>query len=410
MGVFSMPSLGADMEAGTLVEWLVKPGDAVKRGDVVAVVETQKGAIEIETFEAGTVHQLEAELGQRLPVGAPMAVIVAEGGAAPPDALAPVHADPAPEPAAAPAPKVEPDIAARPPRAAAPQSIAQPSGGVAASPAARRRASELGVDLAIVTGTGLGGAVQLADVEGAAAGSSTQTIARPTPATEAAQPSPMAEMRKAIAAAMARSKREIPHFYVSQTIDLTPAIGWLEAANAGREPVNRILMGALFVRASVRAAAKVPTVNGHYGNDAFSPSTPVHAGVAVALRGGGLVAPAIIDAENLTLDETMAAMRDLVTRARAGRLRGSEMTMGTITISALGDTGAEAMSGVIFPPQVALVGIGAPQRRPWVVDASVEPRDTVTITLSVDHRVCDGRQAARFLAEFEASMQSPEAL
>ncbi|WP_306121022.1 MULTISPECIES: dihydrolipoamide acetyltransferase family protein [unclassified Roseitalea] len=413
MGVFAMPSLGADMEAGTLVEWMIKPGDQVRRGDVVAVVETQKGAIEIETFEAGTVRELTADLGQKLPVGAPLAVILAEGEAAPekaedeggePAAAAASATAPEPKPAAAPA---EP-VVARPPRAPA----APPPGGVAASPAARKRAGELGVKLENLTGSGPGGAILLDDVERAGTARPAQEPAeaeKPTPAA-AQKPSPMAEMRKAIAAAMSRSKREIPHFYVSQTIDLQPATAWLEATNAGREPADRLLMGALFVRAGALAAAQVPTVNGHFTENGFAHSAPVHAGVAVALRGGGLVAPALFDAQDKGLDAIMADMRDLVSRARAGRLRGSEMTKGTITISALGETGAEAMTGVIFPPQVALVGIGAPQRRPWVVDDRVVPRETVTVVLSVDHRVCDGRQAAKFLAAFDDLMQSPEAL
>ena len=390
------------MEAGTLVEWLIEPGDTVKRGDVIAVVETQKGAIEIEIFQTGTVHHLEAELGQKLPVGAPLAMILDEGEKAP---AAPKPAPVVVEPKAAPAPPSEEAAApppvppAAPPRPATP---ALPSGGLAASPAARHRAAEHGIDLTTVKGSGPGGVIQLGDVERIVGTTSEVAAAKPS--------SPMAEMRKAIAAAMSRANRDIPHLYVSQTIDLEPATEWLETANQDREPANRLLIGALFVRASALAAAKIPVVNGQYHDDGFQLSKTVNAGMAVALRGGGLVAPAIMDTETLTLDETMAAMRDLVTRARAGRLRGSEMSMGTITISALGETGAEAMTGVIFPPQVALVGIGAPKRRPWVVGDAVVPRQTVTVTLSLDHRVGDGRQAARFLTEFENLMQIPEAL
>ena len=138
-------------------------------------------------------------------------------------------------------------------------------------------------------------------------------------------------------------------------------------------------------------------MNGHYTEESgFAPSKEVNPGVAIALRGGGLVAPAPADAVNMTLEETMSGMRDLVSRARAGRLRASEMTRGTITISSLGETGAEAMTGVIFPPQVALVGLGAPHLRPWIVDGAIVPRHVVTLTLSADHRVSDGRRAARF--------------
>lgn len=406
MGVFEMPSLGADMEAGTLVEWMIQPGDAVKRGDVVAVVETQKGAIEIETFQAGTVHHLEAELGQKLPVGAPLAVILGEGEDVPPaPAKAPQEVPgPSKQTEALQPPQPVPAVPRKPP---APVPAVPPPAGLMASPIARRRAAELGIELAKVTGTGLGGAIQLADVERADAGA---VEAKPDKTTPDKPASPMAEMRKAIAAAMTRSKREIPHLYVSQTIDLEPATQWLAETNNGRDPASRLLMGALFVRATALAAAKVPVVNGQYTSDVFEPSKSVHAGIAVALRGGGLVAPALMEAQDLSLDATMSGMRDLVTRARAGRLRGSEMTMGTLTISALGETGAEAMTGVIFPPQVALLCIGAPQRRPWVVDDQVEPRQTVTLTLSLDHRVGDGRQAARFLDAFETFMQTPETL
>jgi pyruvate dehydrogenase E2 component (dihydrolipoamide acetyltransferase) len=409
MGIFTMPSLGADMEAGKLVEWMVKPGDTVKRGDVVAVVETQKGAIEIEIFEEGEVSELTAELGTELPVGAPLAVVLKPGEAPP----AP-EAAPAPEPTAAPkpapVPEPEPAMVATVPAPAppaAPAPVAAPGAGPMASPAARVRAHELGIDLATLKGSGPGGVIVLGDVE---------ATGTPTPKPEAAPKpkptgSPMEEMRKAIAAAMTRAKRTIPHFYLSETIDVDPAIRFLEERNADRPPTERVLLGAVFVRAATIAASKVPVMNGHFTEEAgYQPSDTVNPGVAVALRGGGLVAPALMDAVDMSLDDTMAGMRDLVSRARAGRLRSSEMTMGTITVSSLGDTGAEAMTGVIFPPQVALIGLGAPHLRPWVVEGEVVPRHVVTLTVSADHRVSDGRQVARFIAAFEAAVQSPEEL
>jgi pyruvate dehydrogenase E2 component (dihydrolipoamide acetyltransferase) len=402
MGVFVMPSLGADMEAGTLVEWLVKPGDAVKRGDVMAVIETQKGAIEIEIFQAGTVTELLADLGQQLPVGAPLATVLADGEAPTPAADAAPTPEPAPEvpprePVAAPVPP-PPEVSTQP-EAPGADVIAPPPDALRASPAARQLAQKLGVDLSTLKGTGPGGAILLADVEYAA------------PDKPRAKASPVEEMRKAIAAAMTRAKRTIPHFYLSETIDVDPAIAFLEARNEGVPPSERLLLGALFVRATVLAATKVKVMNGHYSEDrGFVPSEVVNPGIAIALRGGGLVAPALMDAAPMTLEATMKGMRDLVTRARAGRLRGSEMTEGTITISSLGETGAEAMTGVIFPPQVALVGLGAPHLRPWVVDGAVVPRHVVTLTMSADHRVSDGRQVARFIAEFENLMQRPEDL
>jgi pyruvate dehydrogenase E2 component (dihydrolipoamide acetyltransferase) len=394
MGVFEMPSLGADMEAGKLVEWLVKPGDHVRRGDVVAVVETQKGAIEIEIFQDGTVQELLADLGADMPVGAPLALVLAEGEAAPEPSPAP-KAEPVTPPAPA-APSAPTSSLARAPRPAPP---AGAQGGLRASPAARHLAGQLGVELAALKGSGPGGAILLADVEHAGMG--------PAPP----KASPMEDMRKAIAAAMTRAKQTIPHFYLSETLDVDPAIAFLEHRNAGLPPDRRVLLGAVFVRAAALAAARVKAMNGRYFEDrGFVPAAEVNAGVAIALRGGGLVAPALMDAATLTLEDTMAGMRDLVTRARAGRLRASEMTRGTITVSSLGETGAETMTGVIFPPQVALVGLGAPHLRPWVVKGAVVPRHVVTLTLSADHRVSDGRQAARFIAEFETLIQTPEAL
>jgi pyruvate dehydrogenase E2 component (dihydrolipoamide acetyltransferase) len=272
-------------------------------------------------------------------------------------------------------------------------------GAQRASPAARRLSERLGIDIAGLKGSGPGGAILFADVEHAASG---------TPTTKA---SPIEEMRRAIAAAMTRAKQTIPHFYISETIDVDPAIAFLDARNEGVPPAERILLSALFVRAATLAATKAKAMNGHYSEDrGFIPSDIVNPGVAIALRGGGLVAPALSDAEAMTLEETMAGMRDLVTRARTGRLRASEMTQGTITVSSLGETGAEAMTGVIFPPQVALLGIGAPQLRPWVVDGAIRPRRVVTLTLSADHRVSDGRQASRFISVFEDLMQRPEDL
>ena len=399
MGVFKMPSLGADMEAGKLVEWLVQPGDTVKRGDVVAVVETQKGAIEIEIFEEGTVGRLDAELGVDLPVGAPLALILGEGEAAPP-VIEPVpESEPAPDAAVAP-------VVASPAAPASPSVLppaSPPPGAFAVSPAARVRAHELGIDLASIKGSGPGGVIVLSDVEG------TGPVAQSEPKKSPAG-SPMQEMRKAIAAAMTRSKQTIPHVYLSHTIDIQQAIDWLDAHNDQKPPADRLLLGAVFVRAAALAATKAKDLNGHYLADGFHPSENVNPGVAVALRGGGLVAPALMNAPAMTLDETMAGMRDLVGRARAGRLRSSEMTEGTLTVTALGETGPEAMIGIIFPPQVALVGLGAPQVRPWVVDGTVVPRTVVTICVSADHRVADGRQIARFITAFETLMQAPEAL
>lgn len=443
MSIFVMPSLGADMEAGKLVEWLVKPGDAVHRGDVVAVVETQKGAIEIEIFEDGVVQSLEAELGATLPVGATLAMI-GDGTAAaapqpeqpappqqpPPQQPAPPQAAPAePEPAEAKpepqtkvaetgtaAPAAPPAAVPEPPAAPAPPVLAArappvtASGHVAASPAARALAAEKGIDLAAVTGSWPGGAIVLADVERAASSGAEASAAKPAAARKPGRGFDLEAMRQGIAAAMTRSKREIPHYYMTHEMDLQQATDWLTRKNADVAPAERLLMGALFVKATALAAREVEGVNGHFEQGAYVPSTAVNAGVAVALRGGGLVAPAIPGADEMSLAALMEAMRDVVARARTGRLRSSEMTSGTITISSLGERGVDQMTGVIYPPQVALITFGTPRAAARVVEDTIRIRQVVAVTLAADHRTSDGRRGARFLTEIDKFLQAPEAL
>jgi pyruvate dehydrogenase E2 component (dihydrolipoamide acetyltransferase) len=390
MSDFRMPSLGADMEAATLVEWLAKPGDKVKRGDIIAVVETEKGAIEIEVFEDGVLEEQLVAPGAELPVGALMAHISGAGAAA-------VETKPA---AVAPQPQPPAEPVRAPPPAPAPPPIA-PSPVARATPAARRLAQELGVDLASIAGTGPGGSITRDDVAARAAA---------PPAAPKAPGFDFSAMRRAIAAAMARSKREIPHYYLSQTIDIGPAQDWLAGANAQRPPAERTLMGALYVKAVAKAARAYPEFNGFYAEGRFQQSAAIHAGVAIAIRGGGLAAPAIHDAADLRLDVLMSKMRDLVGRVRAGRFRSSEISDPTITVTSLGDRGVEAVWGVIYPPQVAIVGFGRIMTRPWVVDGAVSVRPTVCVTLAADHRVSDGHRGALFLDKIGQLLAEPGAL
>ncbi|PHP65921.1 branched-chain alpha-keto acid dehydrogenase subunit E2 [Zhengella mangrovi] len=392
MGVFRMPSLGSDMEAGTLTEWLVKPGDAVKRGDIIAVIETQKGAIEIEVFEDGVVEELQAVPGTTVPVGTPLAVIRGEG-----------EAEAAPEPAASAAAVAEAPPAPSEARPAASAEIRPPdpqslvtATRIRISPAARRLAERLGIDAARLAGSGPGGAIVLADVEKA------------QPAAPA--PDGMSGMRAAIAAAMVRSKREIPHYYLAHTVDIGAAEDFVARANKDRGPADRLLLAALFVKAVALAVGKYPEFNGFFDDGAFTPAPSVHAGMAINLRGGGLVAPAIHDAQGLSLDAVMAAMRDLVTRVRAGRFRQRELSDPTITISSLGERGVDLLAGVIYPPQVAILGFGTPAERPWVRDGKVVAARTVTLTLSADHRVSDGHRGALFLNRIGRLLLEPETL
>ncbi|WP_437311881.1 dihydrolipoamide acetyltransferase family protein [Sorangium sp. So ce388] len=409
MAEFLMPSLGADMEAGTLVKWRRAVGDRVARDDVIAEVETEKGIVEVEVFTSGLIERLLVEPGQKVPVGTPLAVIRDEREAA--ASAPPPVARAAP---AAPAPPPRPPAAAGAPQEAAPPPAALAQGS-RVSPRARRRAQELGVDLARVQGTGPDGAVEAVDVERAAASAAQEEEAAAAATKKAAvadaiKKEAAARMRRAIAATMARSKREAPHFYLGTTIDVGAAMSWIERENAARSVAERLLPGALLLKAAALALRDAPELNARWEGDEAPPAPRVHLGVAVSLRGGGLVAPALHDADRLPLAELMAALKDLVQRARAGTLRSSEMSDPTITVTSLGERGVETVFPVIFPPQVAIVGFGKVAERPWVVEGRVVPRPLVSATLAADHRVTDGHRAAAYLASLDALLQRPEGL
>lgn len=361
-----LPAMGSDMEEGRLLEWKVKPGDAVKKGDVIAVVDTTKAAVDVESWDEGTLHELLVPVGETVPVGTVIATLLASGESAPAPGARRVEPSPAP--------------AAR----------------KLVSPAARARAKELGLDAEKIAGTGSQGAVTIEDVEKAPHGAK--------PADRAS------EMRRAIAAAMGRSKREIPHYYLSESIPMARAVEWLAAENAKRPVTERLLMGVLQLKAVAVALAKTPELNGFWRDGAFVPSAAVHIGVAISIREGGLIAPAIHDVDKRSLAELMRDLADLVTRARAGSLRSSEMSDPTITVTNLGEGGVEAVYGVIYPPQVALVGFGRIVTRAWVEDGNVRAMPLVIASLAADHRASDGIRGARFLAELRERLQHPETL
>ena len=372
---FKLPSLGSDMDEGTLVAWHVVPGQAVKKGDVIAVVETTKAAIDVECWHDGVVDRLVTEVGQKIPVGALMALLRAPGEAVSETGM-PVGSAP---PAAAPA---------------HPRS----------SPAARRRASELGIDLSTLRGTGDAGAITYEDVERAAPGAPAAAPALAPVVSRAV------EMRKSIAAAMSRSKREIPHYYLSETVPMRRALQWLLAANAERPIAARMLPAVLMLKAVALAVRDFPEMNGTFMDGAYRPAAAAHIGVAISLRQGGLVAPALHDVGAKNLDLLMRDLADLVKRCRAGSLRSSEMSDPTITVTNLGDQGVQAVFGVIYPRQVALVGFGRIVDRPWVEEGSLSVVPVMTATLAADHRVSDGHRGAMFLARLRDCLQQPEEL
>lgn len=409
MADFLMPALGADMETGTVVQWLVQPGARVKPGDVVAVVETHKGAIDVECFLDGVIGEL-APVGASLPVGAVLARVVGANEQGP--------STPSVTPAAQMVAPVAPALVTSAP-AAISAAVARDSGPAVlaagsqrgrVSPAARRRAQVLGLQPDALRGTGANGAVTLADVERAAAHSPAVAVPAATPPRAKPGGFDAGQMRQAIAAAMSRSKREIPHYYLAESIDFAAAQAWLDNWNRDRPPPDRLLSAVLLLKATALALRELPQLNGFFENGQFRPGNGIHIGWAIALRGGGLVAPAIHHANQKSLPELMTALRDLVQRARAGGLRSSELTDPTITVSSLGDRGAESVWGVIYPPQVAIVGFGRVLTQPRVVDGQVLPRSVVNASLAADHRASDGHLGGQLLVAIHRLLQSPETL
>jgi pyruvate dehydrogenase E2 component (dihydrolipoamide acetyltransferase) len=209
---------------------------------------------------------------------------------------------------------------------------------------------------------------------------------------------------------MARAKREIPHLYLSTTVDLTRSLTWLGSENQRRPVTGRLLPVVLFIKAVARACVDVPALNGFWTDRGFTSGPGVHVGCAIALRGGGLVAPALHDVDRKALDAIAQEFGDLVKRARAGGLRSSEMSDATITLTNLGDLGVESSYAIIYPPQVAIVGFGRVVERPWVVNGHIEARSVVSVSVSADHRATDGREAGLFLAAIDRALQAPESL
>jgi pyruvate dehydrogenase E2 component (dihydrolipoamide acetyltransferase) len=424
MAEFHMPSLGADMEAGTLVEWKVKPGDRIRRGDIIAEVETDKGIIEVEVFEDGIVEQILVQPDTQVPVGTLLATIRSVG------------APPVPAVEMPPEPPVRPLVeegrpAFTPLQVTAP--VAAPGKRLRASPLARKLAAEMGIDLSTVQGSGPDGAIERLDVERAAAARGTaETLTAPTAVPPSPLPSPapsikptpeapppvvkpetpefQVHMRRAIAAAMARSNREIPHYYLETRIDMSRALRWLEMENQKRSVKERLLAVVVLVKAVARALGDVPELNAYWIDDRIQLREGIHIGFAISLRQGGLVIPAIHHADLKSLDELMEVLRDLIPRVRSGRLRSSELTDATVTVTNLGDLGVEVVYGVIYPPQVALVGFGKITEQPWAENGMLGIRPILRATLAGDHRATDGHRGGQFLESLNRYLQEPTKL
>lgn len=392
---FAMPSLGADMADGTLVEWLKKPGDQVKRGDIMATVETQKGLIDIEVFDEGTIEKLLIQENTKVPVGTLMALI---------NPVKKIESEPA-------IPEIVKEVAIQPTEGTVIPAFVPESIAIKISPLAKKIATENNLDLSQIKGSGENGAIIRKDVEEAI------EQRKPIPEKEiselAAEPNKEQNssnsVRAAVAAAMSRSNREIPHYYLEKKIDLKKALAWMHEKNKELPIQKRILPAALLIKAVACSLKVVPELNAVWETD-LQLKPEINIGFVVSLRNGGIIVPAIHAADLKSVDELMESLNDIIPRARALRLRSSELSDSTITITSIGEGGADLVYGLIYPPQVAIIGFGSISEQAFAENGLLGVRPIIQVSLAGDHRATDGLIGSRFLVSLNNVLQNPEAL
>jgi pyruvate dehydrogenase E2 component (dihydrolipoamide acetyltransferase) len=449
-----MPKMGYDMTEGKILRWLKKEGEPVERGQALAEIETDKASIEIEAFASGTLGQIIGKEGDTVPVGQKIAVILGEGESANGAALAAppaeAKAQPAPareEPARQDARREAEDMGEGAPAQAesaipnagertiagaqAAGTIEAPSGPegrIKASPIARRIAQEHEIDLRRVQGSGPGGRIVREDVE--AFLRQPQPQARPQPAAATPAPAPVAaapgvaappvgegdrevpltRMRQTIARRMSESKATIPHFYVSAEVDMTEALAWRKRLNeAAQADGYKITVNDMIVKACGTALVKFPNINASFGGDHMIVHDRIDISIAVALK-EGLIAPVVRGVDKKSLGAVAREANDLVTRAREGKLQPDEYAGGTFTVSNLGPYGIETFIAIVTAPQAAALAVGSAAQKAVVADGQIVIRDRMNITISADHRVTDGAEAAQFVAEVRRLLENPLAL
>ena len=409
----TMPSMGADMTEGTIVKWLKAEGDQVGRGDKLAEVETDKTVVEMEAYAEGLLRKIVVSEGSLVQVGAVIAFIGDADDDIPEVATAAPAAEAASEaPAATPAP-VAP--APEPVQQAAPAPVAVPAsqgGRIKASPIARKIAEEKGVDIAAITGTGPGGRITKSDVENFTPSPGFAVSGGRSPVVLDGSDTPLSSMRQAIARVTVRSKTEAPHYYVTHEIDMSAAMTFRRQLNeALAEEGYRVSVNDLILMALTKTLIKYPKWNSFFDGDKLIGHPSINLGVAIALD-KGLIVPAVIDIQNMSLVGISRAVRDLGKRARGdgGNLTQAELTQGTFGTSNLGMFGTDTFSAIIVPPNAGIVAVGTVKEKPVVHDGKVVVASMMNATISADHRVGDGAEAAVFLGEFQKNLENPARL
>ncbi len=450
----TMPALSPTMETGTLAKWLVKEGDKIKSGDIIAEIETDKATMEVEAVDEGTIAKLlVAEGTDEVPVGQVIAVLAEEGedASAVSGGAAKAPVAPAQPPAAPPeqkagetgaAPTPEPEVkgygaqpaqdqqvaAAQPAAAPQPQAVAPaPSGDrIKASPLARRLAQAKGIDLSAIQGSGPHGRIVKADIDKAQPGGA-RPAAAPQPQAVAQTAAPVAaptygapegvpmeavklsNMRKTIARRLAESKQTVPHFYLTVDVRLDPLLKLRSELNAALPEAKKLSVNDLVIKALALALTEVPDANVQFAGDQLYKFKRADISVAVAIP-GGLITPVIREADSKRLSQIAVEMKDLAARARDGKLQPQDYAGGTASLSNLGMYGIKQFDAVINPPQGLILAIGAGEKRPYVVNDALAIATVMSATGSFDHRAIDGAVGAEFMAAFKRLVENPLAM
>jgi pyruvate dehydrogenase E2 component (dihydrolipoamide acetyltransferase) len=401
-----MPSLGFDMTEGLLARWLTTEGERVEKGQAIAEIETEKATVEIEAAVSGILARIMVQAGQTVPVGTVIGVIAEAGEEVRAAPAQPAASKPAPAPEA----KEEAPAAPSPPapeaKEEADEEAAPSESRVKASPVARKMADEAGLDLSRIKGSGPGGRVLERDVQAAIA-------ARPAPAAPpvAAGPArgetaPLSRMRQTIARRMTESKTRAPHFYVTVEVNMDEALKVREQLNSSVAEAEKISVNDLIVAAAARTLARFPALNASYRDGNLEMHSQVHIGIAVALE-GGLIPPVLRDADRKPLRTIAAESRAMAERARTNKLRSDDLGGATFTVSNLGMFDVDEFIAIINPPEAAILAAGAVTLRPAAMGGEIRIASLMKATLSVDHRVADGAQAARFMQAFKQLLENP---
>jgi pyruvate dehydrogenase E2 component (dihydrolipoamide acetyltransferase) len=386
----TMPSMGADMTEGTIVKWLKSEGDEVKRGDKLAEIETDKTVVEMESYGEGILRKIVVPEGQVVPVGDLIAYVGAQDDEIPQTASEPTQDN-----------SSEEDQTKESPPSSIPQESSEIGSRVKASPIAKKLAKELGIDISSVNGSGPGGRITREDVEAASSGSSTSNNE-----SSNSKSIPLTPMRKAIAGVVSKSKTEIPHFYISNVADMSKTIKARSEFN--EKGGSKVSVNDLILFAVTQTLRKFPKFNSSFSDGNLLEHQNINIGVAIALP-EGLIVPAVLGCEAKTLEEISTTAKDLAQRAKGegSPLTQEENSGGTFSVSNLGMFDIEEFTAIIVPPQSAILSVGKAREEAIVENGEIKISQRMKMTLSVDHRVNDGAEAAMFLGELKTILETP---